>query len=55
MSLKEKIYIAISLVLVIGLCLFDFVLYKFYLGAKDFAETTPDIREVYKAYTEGLR
>ena len=55
MSKKEKIYIAFGLFVIIGLVVFDFVLYKFYLGAKDFADGQADIREVYKEYTKGIQ
>ncbi len=54
MSKKEKIYIAFGLFVIIGLVVFDFVLYKFYLGAKDFTKTESDIREVYKEYIKGI-
>jgi len=55
MSLKEKIYIAISFVLIIGLCLADFVLFRYYWQLKNSPQSQINAQDVYDAYTEGLK
>ena len=55
MNQKEKIYIALGFLLVIGLIIVDFFLYGYYARLKNSPQSQIDAREVYDQYTQNLK
>lgn len=55
MNQKEKIYIALGFILVIGLIIVDFFLYGYYARLKNSPQSKINATQVYNDYVKGLQ